>query len=125
MMTPGLLFAQSSDKTEVACVASFVPTFEPPTPQEMTEVLEDEAPEQASLSQGSDFHFAFLVDRSGSMRSLGRMQAAIDALKIFIRSLPLGCTFQVKSFGDRQSDLDFEDNTVIEYSQASKEYALK
>lgn len=88
MMQPSLVYAEDPSGSEVACLASFVPTFEPPNPQEMTEVLDDEEPEVVSLSQGSDFHFFFLVDRSGSMRSRGRMESAKEALTLFIRSLP-------------------------------------
>ena len=29
----------------------------------------------------------------------GRMKAAIDALTLFVRSLPTGCRFSVHSFG--------------------------
>lgn len=88
-------------------MASFVPTFEPPAPQEDMEVLDDEEPEAVSLSQGSDFHFFFLVDRSGSMSSAGRMQSAKDALKLFVRSLPIGCKFSIISFGSRYSYFEF------------------
>jgi len=63
------------------------------------EVLKDEEPEMTELGAGNEFHFIFLVDRSGSMRSVGRMEAAINALSIFIRSLPTGCVFSVVSFG--------------------------
>lgn len=73
MMTPNLVYAENPITNEVACIASFVPTFDPPAPQEAMEVLEDEEPEAVNMSQGSDFHFFFLVDRSGSMSSLGRM----------------------------------------------------
>ena len=105
MMVPNLVYAKSKDSSEVACMASFVPTFEPPAPQEAIEILDDEEPEQLSMSNGTEFHFSFLVDRSGSMRSMGRMEAAKDALKLFIRSLPVGCTFSVHSFGSRFSNM--------------------
>jgi uncharacterized protein YegL len=42
------------------------------------------------LSQGKDFCFIFLVDCSGSM-SGSRMNTTNEALKLFIRSLPIGC----------------------------------
>jgi len=69
----------------------------------MMEVVEDEEPEQESLAHGQDFHFIFLVDRSGSMREQGRMEAAKEALKLFVRSLPTGCSFTIYSFGSRYS----------------------
>ena len=42
----------------------------------------------------------FLVDRSFSMWSNNRMRIAKEALDIFVRSLPKGCTFTIISFGD-------------------------
>jgi len=47
-------------------MASFVPTFDPKNPQEFAEVS-TETPESATLQKGKDFHFIFVVDRSGSM----------------------------------------------------------
>ena len=41
MMKPHLLYAKNKKTSEIACLASFVPTFEPPMPQEETEVLRD------------------------------------------------------------------------------------
>ena len=101
-----------------------MPTFDPPAPQEVMEVLEDEEPEAVNMSQGSDFHFFFLVDRSGSMSSFGRMQSAIDALKLFIRSLPTGCKFSIKSFGSRFTDLIVSNKHVIPYNEATKKNTL-
>ena len=116
MLTPQLFYVENAAKNEVACIASLAPTFEPPAPQEAMEVLDDEQPEAISLSQGSDFHFFFLVDRSGSMQFQGRMQSAIDALKLFVRSLPIGCCFSVISFGSRFSNLEYANNATITYS---------
>ena len=45
MMTPRLVYAENEATGEVACSASFVPTFEPLNPQEELEVIEDEEPE--------------------------------------------------------------------------------
>ncbi|KAK2775355.1 hypothetical protein FQN53_003176 [Emmonsiellopsis sp. PD_33] len=39
----------------------------------------------------------FLVDRSGSM--LDKVQALRNALRVFLRSLPIGCLFNICSFG--------------------------
>ncbi|KAK2803536.1 hypothetical protein FQN50_006971 [Emmonsiellopsis sp. PD_5] len=39
----------------------------------------------------------FLVDRSGSM--LDKVQALRNALRVFLRSLPIGCFFNICSFG--------------------------
>jgi len=41
---------------EVACMASFVPTFAPTSePQEATEVQEDEKPEELELCIGAEY----------------------------------------------------------------------
>ena len=67
MLVPELFYAETADGNEVACSVSLVPTFEPIAPQDALEVVEDEKPEAMKLGHGSDFHFIFIVDRSGSM----------------------------------------------------------
>ena len=62
-------------------MVNFVPTFEPVEPQEVT--LSNDTPDEVSLSQGKDFCFIFIVDRSGSMRG-NRMHIAKQALELFI-----------------------------------------
>lgn len=130
MMLPSLIYAENPQTNEVACLASLVPTFEPPAPQEAMEVLDDELPEATNLgSHGSDFHFYFLLDRSGSMREYGRMESAINALKLFIRSLPEGCHFSIISFGSRVSQINssgatVEKNEFIAYNENTKQCVL-
>jgi hypothetical protein len=46
----------------------------------------------------------FLIDRSGSMRG-GKMAQCVDALQIFLRSLPVGTPFNIVSFGSEHSSL--------------------
>ena len=85
------MFEESSQfPDEVAVMASFVPTLEPPQPQEEIEILQDEQPESTILSKGEDFIYVFIVDRSGSM-SGRRMEVTKDAMKLFIQSLPPKC----------------------------------
>lgn len=67
--------------------------------------MKDEKPESSTLFEGSNFHFIFLIDRSGSMGTI-RMKIAKDALTLFMRSLPPGCSFSIISFGDRFESLD-------------------
>jgi von Willebrand factor A domain-containing protein 5 len=55
-------------------------------------------PEELEVSQGKDFHFIFIVDRSGSMGG-ARIEQTKEALQIFIQSLPVGCDFSILSFG--------------------------
>ena len=113
MMAPQLYYALSPDKREVAVSASLVPTFDPIAPQDAIEVLQDEKPEQLSYQSGASFHFMFLVDRSYSMTEEGRMSKAQEALDIFVRSLPPGCTFSIISFGSRYEAMDFEGETCM------------
>lgn len=44
-----------------------------------------------------DREVVFVVDRSGSME--GKMQLVVDALQVFLRSLPIGVKFNICSFG--------------------------
>ena len=81
--------------------ASLVPTFDALAPQDMFEVVEDEKPRQIDHEADKPFHFFFIVDRSGSMGWSGRMPIAIEAMELFIRSLPFECTFSIISFGTR------------------------
>lgn len=102
MLIPQLHYAESPDKSQVACSVSLVPTFEPVAPQDAElAVVHDEKPEPSQLegSDGSAFHFIFLVDRSGSMSGNNQMEIARNALTLFMRSLPEGCTFSIVSFG--------------------------
>ena len=99
MMIPQLLFAMSPDEKEAVCSVALVPTFDPVAPQDIFKLAKDEKPESTKLSDGKEFHFIFLVDRSGSMGMNNRMPIARDALTLFMRSLPEGSTFSVISFG--------------------------
>jgi hypothetical protein len=65
MFEPQLKYKTNDFTNEVACMVSFVPTFEPIQPQEM--IFTSEAPITVELNNGSDFCFVFLVDCSGSM----------------------------------------------------------
>ena len=71
----------------------------------MLNVVKDEKPEASKLGAGSDFHFIFIVDRSGSMCLNKRMQIAREACILFMRSLPEGCKFSIISFGSRWTPL--------------------
>ncbi|KAL9635047.1 MAG: hypothetical protein Q9164_003710 [Protoblastenia rupestris] len=46
----------------------------------------------------------FVADRSGSMRG-SRMTSLVAALRVFLKSLPVGVKFNICSFGDRHSFL--------------------
>ena len=104
--------------------ASLAPTFEAQQDEDCFEVEEDEIPEQ-ELSDGKDYHFFFIVDRSGSM-SGNRMKLAIDALSLFILSLPVNSTFTIVSFGTNHLTLIDPSigHDTLPYSDATKDYAL-
>jgi len=69
-------------------------------------------PEEASLQHlwpspeatASPKEFVFLLDRSGSMQG-AQIQKAAVALQLFLRSLPVGCYFDIVGFGSRWSSL--------------------
>ena len=52
------------------------------------------------MTKGDEYCFFFLVDRSGSM-SGRRMEITKEALKLFIKSLPVGSTLAILGFGSR------------------------
>ena len=88
MLAPELFYDETADGKEVACSISLVPTFEPVAPQDAFEVVKDEKPDAIKFSDGSDFHFISIVDRSGSMNLRSRMEIARQSLFLFMRSLP-------------------------------------
>lgn len=65
--------------------------------------------------------FIFLIDRSGSMHG-DPIKMAVQALKLFIHSLPLGCKFNVVSFGTHFTKL-FPESVV--YSEDTLKAAIK
>ena len=123
MLVPELLYAETADGNEVACSVSLVPTFEPVAPQDAFEVVKDEKPEAMKLGDGSDFHFIFIVDRSGSMSLNNRMRIAREACVLFMRSLPEGCKFSIISFGSHFSPL--RRGEVLDYNDANKDAAIQ
>ncbi|KAH8169390.1 vault protein inter-alpha-trypsin domain-containing protein [Sarocladium implicatum] len=62
----------------------------------------------------------FLCDRSGSMRR--NIPDLINALQIFLKSLPMGVKFNICSFGDRH---EFLWDKSVTYNESSLEEALQ
>uniref|UniRef100_A0A3B3TXK1 von Willebrand factor A domain-containing protein 5A-like n=1 Tax=Poecilia latipinna TaxID=48699 RepID=A0A3B3TXK1_9TELE len=73
--------------------------------------------------------FIFLVDRSGSMRSRmnhktsqSRMDSAKETLLFLLKSLPMGCYFNIYSFG---TTFEYTFPNSVKYTQKTMENALK
>ena len=67
---------------------------------------------QSSLPSASESaEYVLVVDRSGSM-SGQKMADTVAALQVILRGLPVGCTFQIVSFGNRHEML-FPDGPAV------------
>ncbi|XP_040191526.1 von Willebrand factor A domain-containing protein 5A-like [Rana temporaria] len=84
----------------------------------------------AGQEQSDCGEFIFLVDRSGSMEcpmnsepnAPQRIQVAKETLLLILKSLPLGCYFNIYGFGSRFQSFFPES---VEYTQQSMEEAVK
>ncbi|XP_018426336.1 PREDICTED: von Willebrand factor A domain-containing protein 5A-like [Nanorana parkeri] len=84
----------------------------------------------AGQEQTSCGEFIFLVDRSGSMESPmnsepnapQRIQSAKETLVVLLKSLPLGCYFNIYGFGSK-FEAFFPES--VEYTQKSMEESVK
>ncbi|XP_061828869.1 von Willebrand factor A domain-containing protein 5A-like isoform X3 [Nerophis lumbriciformis] len=89
-----------------------------------------EFPQAVMSSLASSGEFVFLLDRSGSMdclinnikKSETRISSARDTLLLLLKSLPMGCYFNIYSFGSRFEHIF---PTSVEYSEKTMEEALK
>ncbi|XP_073349465.1 von Willebrand factor A domain-containing protein 5A-like isoform X4 [Pagrus major] len=92
--------------------------------------LYPEFPQAVMSSMASCGEFVFLLDRSGSMdcamnnskRDQTRIGSARDTLLLLLKSLPMGCYFNIYSFG---SSYEHIFPKSVEYSQETMEEALK
>nr|DBA23808.1 TPA: hypothetical protein GDO54_014686 [Pyxicephalus adspersus] len=84
----------------------------------------------AGQEQSNCGEFIFLVDRSGSMECAmhpqpnapKRIQSAMETLVLLLKSLPLGCFFNIYGFGSHFESFFPES---VEYTQQSMEAAVK
>ena len=76
------------------------------------------------ISVGNDFLFIFIVDRSGSMTVNNRIVITIEALKLFMRSLPTGSKFCIISFGSRFGFMKINDSEIIPYDNNTMKEAI-
>ncbi|XP_031150780.1 von Willebrand factor A domain-containing protein 5A-like isoform X2 [Sander lucioperca] len=83
--------------------------------------LYPEFPQAVMSSVTSCGEFVFLLDRSGSMDG-ARIKSARDTLLLLLKSLPMGCYFNIYSFG---SSYEHIFPKSVEYSQKTMEEALK
>ncbi|XP_035988435.1 von Willebrand factor A domain-containing protein 5A isoform X1 [Fundulus heteroclitus] len=92
--------------------------------------LYPEFPQDVMSSLASCGEFVFLLDRSGSMDcpmndstpQETRISSARDTLLLLLKSLPMGCYFNIYSFG---SQFEHIFPTSVEYSEKTMEEALK
>ncbi|XP_049914707.1 von Willebrand factor A domain-containing protein 5A-like isoform X3 [Epinephelus moara] len=83
--------------------------------------LYPEFPQAVMSSVAPCGEFVLLLDRSGSM-SGACMESAKDTLLLLLKSLPMGCYFNIYSFGSSHEHI-FPKS--VEYSQETMEEALK
>ncbi|KAF3847923.1 hypothetical protein F7725_020951 [Dissostichus mawsoni] len=83
--------------------------------------LYPEFPKAVMSSLASCGEFVFLLDRSGSMQR-DRIKSARDTLLLLLKSLPMGCFFNIYSFGSSHEHI-FPKS--VEYNQETMEEALK
>ncbi|XP_073688710.1 von Willebrand factor A domain-containing protein 5A-like [Garra rufa] len=92
--------------------------------------LYPEFPEKVMKSLGNQGEFVFVIDRSGSMGSMmhhergaqKRIDSAKDTLLLLLKSLPMGCYFNIYGFGSRFESI-FPQS--VEYNQDTMDQALK
>ncbi|XP_048044979.1 von Willebrand factor A domain-containing protein 5A-like [Megalobrama amblycephala] len=92
--------------------------------------LYPEFPAEIMSSLASRGEFVFVVDRSGSMGSAMhhgkdsqmRIESARDTLLLLLKSLPMGCYFNIYGFG---SDFESFFRQSVVYSEDTMEEALK
>ncbi|XP_036380329.1 von Willebrand factor A domain-containing protein 5A-like isoform X2 [Megalops cyprinoides] len=92
--------------------------------------LYPEFPAALQSSLASCGEFIFLVDRSGSMScsmnqsqtSQSRIESARDTLLLLLKSLPMGCYFNIYGFGSRYNSFF---PASVEYTQTTMESALQ
>ncbi|XP_073798811.1 von Willebrand factor A domain-containing protein 5A isoform X2 [Danio rerio] len=92
--------------------------------------LYPEFPEEVMSSMATQGEFVFVMDRSGSMDGMmhrgkeaqHRIESAKDTLLLLLKSLPMGCYFNIYGFG---SEFESFFPKSVEYSQDTMDQALK
>lgn len=65
-----------------------------------------------------------MVDRSGSMSWGGRIETTVEALKLFLQSLPPGSMFEIISYGSSYTCLSKDKKGLI-YDDSTLKYAIE
>ncbi|XP_028931350.1 von Willebrand factor A domain-containing protein 5A-like [Ornithorhynchus anatinus] len=126
-----LLMYYKQVNTPSVCVEAAQPGAQPGSLMGETTVMVSFYPSiPDSKEQASTGEFIFVLDRSGSMscpvsgklRSPMRIDSAKETLLLLLKSLPLGCFFNVYGFGST-FDSFFPDS--VEYTQQSMEEAVQ
>ena len=113
-------------KNQVALNVSMLPTFGEEAAQADHMIIErDMTPKYKQLSRGEDFLFVFIVDRSGSMQHQNRILTVVEAIKIFLRSLPQGSTFSIISFGSNYDLMKIDGVDKIKADQKNIKNAME
>ncbi|CAM4733942.1 unnamed protein product [Leuciscus chuanchicus] len=92
--------------------------------------LYPEFPEEVMSSLATQGEFIFVMDRSGSMGAMMhygkgaqmRIESAKDTLLLLLKSLPMGCYFNIYGFGSR---FEFFFPESVKYNQDTMNEALK
>uniref|UniRef100_A0A671S7Q2 VWFA domain-containing protein n=1 Tax=Sinocyclocheilus anshuiensis TaxID=1608454 RepID=A0A671S7Q2_9TELE len=92
--------------------------------------LYPEFPEEVMSSLATQGEFVFVIDRSGSMGDMMhhgkgaqmRIESAKDTLLLLLKSLPMGCYFNIYGFG---SDFESFFPQSVVYNQKTMDQALK
>ncbi|XP_073725015.1 von Willebrand factor A domain-containing protein 5A-like isoform X2 [Misgurnus anguillicaudatus] len=92
--------------------------------------LYPEFPEEVMSSLATQGEFVFVIDRSGSMASMmhngkraqSRIESAKETLLLLLKSLPMGCYFNIYGFGTRFKS--FFPQSVV-YNQDTMDQVLK
>ncbi|XP_056128574.1 von Willebrand factor A domain-containing protein 5A-like [Rhinichthys klamathensis goyatoka] len=93
--------------------------------------LYPEFPEEVMSSLATQGEFIFVMDRSGSMGDVmhhgkgaqTRIESAKDTLLLLLKSLPMGCYFNIFGFGSRFEAFSFYES--VEYNQDTMDQAMK
>ena len=112
IMKPSVAYARQEGSDQVAIMASLVPSFEVLHSEETKIEIGEKPTQPRRRKNGSSYHYIFLIDCSGSMAKNGRMQKAIEALKLFILSLPKGSHFSIIRFGSNHEIIEHNGTAV-------------